>query len=132
MKRSIAVVLVVSMALQSSGCTTTSLVVPMRTVAQDVPTTVRGGATAVAANQNPNQAVAAPTSIRTLEVSTGEFLGGRAAGTLAGLALIGVIALVFFTGGNKGRGGGGGGGGPIIPTDPTVPTIPTGPRGPTD
>ncbi len=124
MKRSIAVVLVASMALQASGCTTTSPVVPMRTVAQDVPTTVRGGATAVAANQNPNQAVAAPASIRTLDVPTSEFLGGRAAGILAGLALIGVIGLVFFTGGKGSRGGGDGGGGPTVPTVPTTPTAP--------
>ena len=123
MKRSIAVVLVASMALQASGCTTTSPVVPMRTVAQDVPTTVRGGATPVAANQNPNQAVAAPASIP-LDVPTSEFLGGRAAGILAGLALIGVIALVFFTGGKDSRGGGAGGDGPTVPTVPTTPTTP--------
>jgi hypothetical protein len=96
MKRAIAMVLVAAMALQASGCTTTYPAQPM--VSKDVATVQTRTVAATAVNQNPNQVVAAPASVRPPDVPTSEFLGGPAAGILAGVALVGVIGLVILFG----------------------------------
>jgi hypothetical protein len=114
MKRIIAAVLVAAMAVQSAGCTTTYPVLPV--AAAPAPVRV---ATLDAADRNPNQVVAAPVSVRPPDLASGDFLGGPAAGILAGVALIGVIGLLILakgTSGSKSDGGGGGRGGPGGPT----------------
>jgi hypothetical protein len=114
MKRIIAAVLVAAMAVQSAGCTTTYPVLPV--AAGPAPVRV---ATLDAADRNPNQVVAAPVSVRPPDLASGDFLGGPAAGILAGVALIGVIGLLILakgTSGSKSDGGGGGRGGPGGPT----------------
>ncbi len=114
MKRIIAAVLVAAMAVQSAGCTTTYPVLPV--AAAPAPVRV---ATLDAADRNPNQVVAAPVTVRPPDLASGDFLGGPAAGILAGVALIGVIGLLILakgTSGSKSDGGGGGRGGPGGPT----------------
>ncbi len=128
MRRIIAVVLAGSMALQASGCTTTFPAQPTMMVAQNAPGSVRATTVSVAApSQNPNQVVAAPVSIQPPDIPTSDFLGGPAAGILAGVVLIGVIGLAIVFAGGKGSSGGAGGGGGGGPTVPTVPTRPTAP-----
>ena len=112
MKRIIAAVLVAAMAVQSAGCTTTYPVLPVAAAPVRV-------ATLDAADRNPNQVVAAPVSVRPPDLASGDFLGGPAAGILAGVALIGVIGLLILakgTSGCKSGDGGGGRGGPGVPT----------------
>ena len=112
MKRIIAAVLVAAMAVQSAGCTTTYPVLPV--AAAPAPVRV---ATLDAADRNPNQVVAAPVSVRPPDLASGDFLGGPAAGILAGVALIGVIGLLILAKGTSGsKSDGGGRGGPGGPT----------------
>ncbi len=119
MKRIIAAVLVVSMAVQAAGCTTTYPVLPLAAT----PAPARVSAAGAAVDRNPNQVVAAPVALRPPDAPTGDFLGGPAAGILAGVALIGVIGLLILAKGTSkggsdrsGSGGGsGGGGGPLPP-----------------